>query len=146
MREQGIRGVQRGNKQITTHADRNVDRPPDLVKRDFTATAPNQLWLAEITYCSRWDGWLYVAFILDVYARVIVGRQIATHMRTDLVLDALEMAAWRRQLIDGCVHHSDAGSQTGTPRSATPTGSPPPGCQPPSGPSATRTTMRWPKP
>jgi len=111
MRELDLRGVQRGRKQFTTHADRNADRPPDLVKRDFTATAPNQLWLADITYCSTWDGWLYVAFILDVYARVIVGWQIATHMRTDLVLDALEMAAWRRQLIGGCVHHSDAGSQ-----------------------------------
>jgi putative transposase len=111
MRDLGIRGVQRGRKQFTTHADRNADRPPDLVKRDFTATAPNELWLADITYCSTWDGWLYVAFILDVYARVIVGWQIATHMRTDLVLDALEMAAWRRHLIDGCVHHSDAGSQ-----------------------------------
>lgn len=66
--------------------------------------------LADITYCSTWDGWLYVAFILDVYARVIVGWQIANHMRTDPVLDALEMAAWRRAPIDGCVHHSDAGS------------------------------------
>jgi putative transposase len=111
MRDLGIRGVQRGVRQFTTHADRDADRPPDLVKRDFTATAPNELWVADITYCSTWEGWLYVAFILDVYARVIVGWQIATHMRTDLVLDALEMAAWRRQLIDGCVHHSDAGSQ-----------------------------------
>ena len=111
MRDLDIRGVQRGRKQFTTHADKTADRPPDLVKRDFTATAPNELWLADITYCSTWDGWLYVAFILDVYARVIVGWQIAGHMRTDLVLDALEMATWRRDLIDGCVHHSDAGSQ-----------------------------------
>jgi putative transposase len=111
MRDLGIRGVQRGRRQFTTHADKTADRPPDLVKRDFTAVAPNRLWLADITYCSTWEGWLYVAFIIDVYARVIVGWQIATHMRTDLVIDALEMAAWRRQLIDGCVHHSDAGSQ-----------------------------------
>jgi len=110
MRELDIHGVQRGRKQFTTHADKTADRPPDPVKRDFTATAPNQLWLADITYCSTWDGWLYVAFILDVYARMILGWQIATHMRTDLVLDALEMAAWRRQLIERCVHHSDAGS------------------------------------
>ena len=67
--------------------------------------------MADITYCSTWDGWLYVAFIIDVYARVIVGWQIAGHMRTDLVLDALEMAAWRRDPGLGCVHHSDAGSQ-----------------------------------
>ena len=111
MRELGIHGVQRGVKQFTTHADTSADRPPDLVNRDFTATAPNELWVADITYCSTWEGWLYVAFIVDVYARVIVGWQIASHMRTDLVLDALEMATWRRQLIDGCVHHSDAGSQ-----------------------------------
>ncbi|MBK5331662.1 MAG: IS3 family transposase [Ilumatobacteraceae bacterium] len=97
---------------FTTHADKTADRPPDLVKRDFTATAPNQLWVADITYCSTWEGWLYVAFIVvDVCARVIVGWQIAGHMRTDLVLDALEMAAWRRDPELGCVHHSDAGSQ-----------------------------------
>jgi len=113
MRELGIRGVQRGRRQFTTHADKTAHRPPDLVKRNFTATAPNELWLADITYCSTWDGWLYVAFILDVYARVIVGWQIAGHMRTDLVLDALEMAAWRRDPTGGCVHHSDAGSQSG---------------------------------
>ena len=111
MRDLGIHGVQRGRKQFTTHADKTADRPPDLVKRDFTASVPNELWLADITYCSTWDGWLYVAFIIDVYARVIVGWQIAGHMRTDLVLDALEMAAWRRDPGLGCVHHSDAGSQ-----------------------------------
>ena len=111
MRDLNIRGVQRGRKQFTTHADKTADRPPDLVKRLFAADAPNRLWLADITYCSTWEGWLYVAFITDVYARVIIGWQIASHMRTDLVLDALEMAAWRRNLLDGCVHHSDAGSQ-----------------------------------
>ena len=109
MRELNIRGVQRGRKQFTTHPDKTADRPPDLVKRVFTADAPNRLWLADITYCSTWEGWLYVAFITDVYARMIVGWQIASHMRTDLVLDALEMAAWRRNLTEGCVHHSDAG-------------------------------------
>jgi len=71
------------------------------------------LWLADITYCSTWEGWLYVAFVLDVYARVIVGWQIASHMRTDLVIDALDMAAWRRDPAGKCVHHSDAGSQGG---------------------------------
>jgi len=111
MRELDIRGVQRGRKQFTTHPDKTAVRPPDLVKRVFVADTPNQLWLADITYCSTWQGWLYVAFITDVYARVIVGWQIANHMRTDLVLDALETAAWRRDLINGQVHHSDASSQ-----------------------------------
>jgi putative transposase len=111
MAELGIRGVQRGRKRFTTHSDKTADRPPDLVKRDFTATAPNELWLADITYCSTWDGWLYAAFIIDVFSRTIVGWQIAPHMRTDLVLDALEMAAWRRNPASGCVHHSDAGAQ-----------------------------------
>ena len=73
MRELGIRGVQPGRRQFTTHPDKTADRPPDLVKRDFIATAPNKLWLADITYCSTWQGWLYVAFILDVYGRVMVG-------------------------------------------------------------------------
>lgn len=111
MADLGIRGVQRGRKLYTTHADDKANRPPDLVKRDFTADAPNELWLADITYCSTWEGWLYVSFILDVYARVVVGWQIAAHMRTDLVLDALEMAAGRRDPAARCVHHSDAGSQ-----------------------------------
>ena len=111
MADLGIRGVQRGRKLYTTHADDNANRAPDLVKRDFTADAPNRLWLADITYCSTWEGWLYVSFILDVYARVIVGWQIAAHMRTGLVLDALEMAASRRDPAADCVHHSDAGSQ-----------------------------------
>ena len=106
-----IHGVQRGKKVFTTHPDKTAVRPPDLVKRDFTAQAPNQLWLADITYCSTWEGWLYVSFILDVFSRMIVGWQIAPHMRTDLVLDALEMATWQRQVANGCVHHSDAGSQ-----------------------------------
>ena len=73
MRELGIRGVHTGRRQFTTHPDKTADRPPDLVKRDFIATAPNKLWLADITYCSTWQGWLYVAFILDVYGRVMVG-------------------------------------------------------------------------
>ena len=111
MGELGIRGGQRGRKQFTTHTDSTAGRPPDLVKRDFTANAPHRLWLADITYCSTWQGWLFVSFMLDVYARVIVGWQIASQMRTDLVLDALEMATWQRQLAGGCVHHSDAGSQ-----------------------------------
>lgn len=112
MAEMGLRGVQRGQKRFTTVADRAAERPPDLVDRRFLASRPNQLWVADLTYASTWEGWLYVAFILDVYSRVIAGWQIATHLRTDLVLDALEMAIWRQDLSCGdLIHHSDAGCQ-----------------------------------
>jgi len=112
MAAMGIHGVQRGKRQFTTVQDRNASRPPDLVRRNFQAERPNELWLADLTYCSTWEGWLYVAFVLDVCTRMIVGWQLATHMRTDLVLDALDMAVWHRQsAIGDLVHHSDAGSQ-----------------------------------
>jgi transposase InsO family protein len=112
MADMGLLGVQRGKRRFTTTPDVNAARPPDLVKRSFVASRPDELWLADITYCSTWEGWLYVAFILDVYSRTIVGWQIAPHLRTDLVLDALEMAIWRRDANAGAlVHHSDAGSQ-----------------------------------
>ena len=119
MADLGIRGVQRGKTRYTTVPDVTAARPPDLVGRRFVADRPNQLWLADITYASTWQGWLYVSFILDVYSRAIVGWQIADHVRTDLVLDALEMAIWRRDLAaGGLVHHSDAGSQGGINRSS----------------------------
>jgi putative transposase len=105
----GIRGVQRGKKLFTTIADSDAARPPDLVKRQFAAERP--LWLADITYCSTWEGWLYVSFILDAFSRMIVGWQIASHMRTELVLDALEMAVFRQDVTGPLIHHSDAGSQ-----------------------------------
>jgi putative transposase len=112
MHVMGLRGVQRGVKRYTTTPDTTAARPPDLVARCFVAERPNELWLADITYASTWEGWLYVAFVLDVHSRVIVGWQIANHLRTDLVLDALEMAIWRRDLTYGdLVHHSDAGCQ-----------------------------------
>ena len=112
MPEIGIRGVQRGKKRFTTTPDESAPRPADLVERQFVASRPNRLWLADITYASTWDGWLYIAFILDVHSRMIVGWQLADHLRTDLVLDALEMALWRRDLTIGAlVHHSDRGSQ-----------------------------------
>jgi transposase InsO family protein len=92
--------------------DSTAPRPPDLVDRQFVAERPNQLWVADITYVSTWEGWLYVAFVLDVHSRVIVGWQIANHLRTDLVLDAIEMALWRRDVTAGeLTHHSDAGCQ-----------------------------------
>lgn len=112
MADLGLRGVQRGRKQFTTIPDDAATRPADLVERQFVAERPNQLWLADITYVSTWQGWLYVAFILDVHSRMIVGWQLANHLRTDLVLDALEMALWRRDLTYGeLIHHSDRGSQ-----------------------------------
>jgi transposase InsO family protein len=111
MADMGIHGVQRGKKLFTTIADADAARPPDLVNRQFVAERPNQLWLADITYCSTWEGWLYVSFILDCYSRMIVGWQIASHMRTELVLDALEMAIFRRDVTGPLTHHSDAGSQ-----------------------------------
>lgn len=111
----GIRGVQRGRKPWTTIVDDTASRPADLVERRFTASRPNELWLADITYVSTWEGWLYVAFISDVFSRRVVGWQIADHLRTDLVLDALEMAVNLRDLACGdLTHHSDRGCQGGT--------------------------------
>ncbi|MFI6408555.1 DDE-type integrase/transposase/recombinase, partial [Streptomyces sp. NPDC050548] len=93
----------------------SAPRPPDLVDRDFTADGPDRLWVADMTYVRTWSGWAYVAFVLDVFSRVIVGWQIANHMRTELPLDALEMTLWRRRIKkgSGLVHRSDRGSQGG---------------------------------
>jgi putative transposase len=116
MATNGWAGTTRGKGVRTTTRDERADRPADLVDRDFTATAPNQLWVADFTYVPTWAGMVYVAFIIDVYSRMIVGWRAATSMRTDLVLDTLEMALWRRRSdgiadLAGLVHHTDAGSQ-----------------------------------
>ncbi|MFI6357966.1 IS3 family transposase [Streptomyces sp. NPDC050743] len=113
MRELGIEGVIRGQRRRTTVPEPSAPRPPDLVDRNFTASRPNQLWVADMTYVRTWSGWVYVAFVLDVYSRMIVGWQVANHMRTELPLDALEMALWRRRIKtdSGLIHHSDRGSQ-----------------------------------
>ncbi|MDN3028106.1 IS3 family transposase [Streptomyces sp. S.PB5] len=113
MREVGIEGVIRGQRRRTTVAEPSAPRPPDLVDRDFTASRPDQLWVADMTYVRTWSGWVYVAFVLDVYSRMIVGWQVANHMRTELPLDALEMALWRRRIKtdSGLIHHSDRDSQ-----------------------------------
>lgn len=113
MRQHGLIGVQRGGKRPrTTTPDTAAARPPDLVNRNFTATGPDQLWLSDITYVPTWEGFVYVAFVTDAYSRRIIGWQTADHLRTDLPLDALEMALWNRRVHDGqTVHHSDAGSQ-----------------------------------
>ncbi|MGW1998607.1 IS3 family transposase [Embleya sp. NPDC001921] len=113
MRELGVEGVIRGRRRRTTVAEPAAPRPPDLVDRVFAADGPDRLWVADLTYVRTWSGWAYVAFVLDVYSRMIVGWQIAEHLRTELPLDALEMALWRRRIKkdSGLVHHSDRGSQ-----------------------------------
>jgi len=113
MRSLGIRGASRSRKRFTTKADPAHVRAPDLVNRDFTATAPNEKWVADFTYCSTWSGIVYVAFVVDVFSRRIVGWKAARSMAASLVVDALNMAAWTRRgvSLDGLICHSDAGSQ-----------------------------------
>lgn len=113
MRAQGLQGVRRGKRLRTTIADDAASRPLDRVNRQFRAERPNQLWVSDFTYVSTWQGWLYVAFVIDVYARRIVGWRVSSTMRTDFVLDALEQALYARQPErDGTLtHHSDRGSQ-----------------------------------
>ena len=114
MRSLGIAGAVRGKPRRTTVADPAATRAPDLVQRQFTATRPNRLWVSDFTYVATWSGTVYVAFVIDVFSRLIVGWRAAASMRTELVLDALEMAIWRRaSVLDGLVCHSDAGGQTG---------------------------------
>ncbi len=113
MKQLGLAGVRRGKKKRTTVADDSVPCPPDRVKRQFHATRPNQLGVSDFTYVSTWQGWLYVAFVIDVFARCIVGWRVSTSMTTDFVLDALEQALYARHPDnDGTlIHHSDRGSQ-----------------------------------
>ncbi len=112
MRELGIWGVKRGRRVRTTRRDDTAPRSPDLVDREFSAEAPNQLWVTDLTYVATWSGVAYVCFIVDAFSRRIVGWRVASHMRTDMVLDALEMARWSRGTnLEGLIAHSDAGSQ-----------------------------------
>jgi putative transposase len=113
MRVLGLAGAVRGGaKRRTTIPDPAAARPADLVKREFTADRPNRLWVADFTYIPTWSGVVYVAFVVDVYSRRIVGWRAAAHMRTNLPLDALEMAIWARDgKTDELIHHSDRGSQ-----------------------------------
>jgi len=111
MQKIGIHGVVRGKKPFTTVSDPEQERAPDLVKRQFTATRPNQLWVADFTYVATWSGFVYVAFVIDVYARAIVGWRVSRSMKTGLVLDALEQAIWARKDREDLIHHSDRGSQ-----------------------------------
>jgi putative transposase len=113
MRKAGLRGVVRGKAWKTTQPDLAAPRPADLVDRQFTAGAPNRLWVADLTYVRTWAGMTYAAFVLDAYSRRILGWQTSTTLRTDLALDALEMALWTRRKEDlgGVIHHSDRGVQ-----------------------------------
>jgi putative transposase len=111
MRKNGLRGCMRGRKKRTTCRDPYATLAPDLVKRNFAAAAPNKIWTADITYVATQEGFLYLAFILDIYSRRVVGWSMATHMRTELVVDALEMALWRRNPAAGLIHHTDRGAQ-----------------------------------
>ncbi len=111
MREMGLQGVVRGRKVKTTVPDELAERPMDLVQRDFTADRPNRLWVADLTYVATWSGFVYVAFITDVFSRKIVGWRVSNSLRSDLALDALEQALHARPDLGHLVHHSDHGVQ-----------------------------------
>ena len=110
MRRAGLQGVSRRKWTTTTVRDRDARPAPDLVKRTFTAAGPNRLWVADITYVPTWAGFLYLAVVLDAWSRRIVGWAMATHLRTELVLDALNMAVGQRRPAE-VIHHSDQGTQ-----------------------------------
>jgi transposase InsO family protein len=112
MRGMGLRGVVRGRAfKVTTHSDPAMARPPDLVERRFEASRPNQLWVADLTYVATWAGFVYVAFVIDVFSRCIVGWRVSSSLRSDLALDALEQALHARPRDGDLVHHSDRGTQ-----------------------------------
>jgi len=116
MRAEGLRGIPREKTRRTTFGEgAETERPEDLVKRKFIATGPNQLWVADLTYVRTHAGWTYVAFVLDVFSRMVVGWQVSTSLRTDLALDALDMGLWARGRaghdVTGLIHHSDRGVQ-----------------------------------
>ena len=112
MKRLGIQGVIRGGAKCwTTISDDKLARPLDLVNRQFVAQRPNQLWVADITFVATWSGFVYVAFVIDVFSRYIVGWKVSRSLHTELVLNALEQALWSRKPADSLIHHSDRGSQ-----------------------------------
>ena len=111
MKVLGLEGVRRGRRCRTTIPAESGEAPADLVNRQFVASRPNQLWVADITYGATWSGFVYVAFVVDVYSRYIVGWRVLTSMKTDLILDAFEQALWARGKPKDVIHHSDRGSQ-----------------------------------
>jgi putative transposase len=110
MKHAEIEGVTRRKGIFTTRRDKDARPAPDLVERNFSASAPNELWVADITYVPTWAGFLYLAVVMDAWSRRIVGWSMATHLRTQLALDALNMAVWQRQP-SAVIHHSDQGCQ-----------------------------------
>jgi putative transposase len=126
MRRAGLQGARRSRRFVTTKPDKSAQRPPDRVNRDFSAEAPNRLWIVDFTYVPTWSGMAFTAFVSDVFSRRIVGWRTSCSMPTQLPLDALEMALWTRSRaghtdpagrLDRLIHHSDAGSQGGFKRS-----------------------------
>jgi putative transposase len=111
MRKAGLQGCMRGRTRGTTRRSKSAAPAEDLVKRDFASTRADKVWVADITYVATREGFLYVAFILDVYSRRVVGWAMEDHLRTEIVVDALQMAVWRRKPAPGLVHHSDQGVQ-----------------------------------
>ena len=112
MRQIGLQGAVRGRKFRTTISDLGVPRPQDLVQREFKADQPNRLWVADLTYVATWRGFVYVAFVIDVFSRRIVGWRASGSLRSDLAFDALEQALYERQACSGrLIHHSDRGVQ-----------------------------------
>ena len=146
MRALGLKGAVRGKKHFSTITDEAAPRPVDLVDRDFSVPAPNRLWLADLTYVRTWSGFVYAAFVIDAYSRLILGWQTSTSLRTDLALDALEMALWRREHdgLEGLIHHSDRGVQYLSIR-YTDSASLKQAPSPLSGPAGMRTIMPWPR-
>ncbi len=147
MRAAGLRGITRAKVPRTTIGSRRPETRPDLVERNFTAESPNRLWVCDITYCRTFSGWVYAAFVTDVFSRRVVGWQLSKSLRTDLALDALEMAIWTRTRdghdVTGLTHHSDKGSSTSP--SATPSVWPRPARSPRSARRTTRMTMPPPR-
>jgi len=111
MRKAGLRGCLRGRNRHVTRQDKHAVAAPDLVHRNFATDSPDRLWTADITYVHTQEGFVYLSFILDVYSRRVVGWAMASHLRTELVVDALQMALWRRKPAAGVIHHSDRGAQ-----------------------------------
>jgi putative transposase len=147
MRELDLAGARRGKLKRTTIADPAAEQAADLVQRQFRADRPNRLWVCDLIYLRTWAGFAYLALVIDVYSRRIVGWALATHLRTDLPLEALELAVWdrrdrQRQALTGW--STTPTGAASTPRSATPTGYPPPALSPRSGRPATPTTTPWP--
>ena len=111
MREEGLSGIRRGERKVRTTEGKEGERPADLVKRDFSAERPNQLWVADLTYVPCGSGFVYVAFVIDVFSRRIVGWRVSRSLSADLALGALEQALEERQIGEGLIHHSDRGVQ-----------------------------------